>query len=58
MEIYTLLGSNTNLMPVGKYANRNFNNIIWLVVTKTEIFQKVINLDEHFFLVIIPMVRS
>ena len=48
MEIYTLLGFNTNFMPVGKYTNKNFNNIIWLAVTKIELFEKVVNLDEQF----------
>ena len=59
IENYTLLWVHSKLQARGKYTNRNLsNNIIRLDVTKTEIFEKVVNLDEYFFSSYLSMVRS
>ena len=51
-RVYTFLGVHSKLQDrVKNTANRNFNNIIGLTVTKTEIFENVVTVYAYFFLV-------
>ena len=58
-RVYTLLGVYPKLQDRMKNtANRNLNNIMGLTVSKTEIFENVVTVDEYFFSLYISLIRS